>query len=50
MEETYGVMVAARGDLAVAVALQDVAGKKKLVPNDHPWVETARHIGTFLGD
>ncbi len=50
LEGTYGVMVAARGDQAVPVPLQEVAGKNKLVPLDHPWVETARHVGTFLGD
>lgn len=49
-EEHYGIMVAARGDSTDAVPLREVAGKKKLVPLDHPWVETARHVGTNLGD
>jgi 6-phosphofructokinase 1 len=48
-EGTYGIMVAARGDQAEAVPLSEVAGKKKLVPLNHPWVETARHVGTYLG-
>ncbi len=47
---TYGVMVAARGDEAVPVPLEEVAGKKKLVPPDHPWVTSARRVGTCMGD
>jgi len=49
-EETYGVMVASRGDSAEPVPLEDVAGKRKVVPLDHPWIETARQVGTNLGD
>lgn len=45
-----GVMVAARGDDTEAVPLEKVAGKKKLVPPDHPWVLSARHVGTSMGD
>lgn len=46
----YGVMIASRGDEAVAVPLEEVAGVKKLVPVDHPWVQTARLTGACLGD
>lgn len=46
----YGVMVAARGDQTRAVELEEVAGKTKTVPPDHPWVVTARHVGTNLGE
>lgn len=49
-EGRYGVMVAARGRGAEPVALEEVAGKKKLVTPDHPWVQAARHVGTCLGD
>ena len=49
-QERYGVMVAARGDEAVPVPLEEVAGNKKLVPPDHPWVVSARRVGTCLGD
>jgi 6-phosphofructokinase 1 len=49
-EEHYGVMVAARGDGTEAVPLEKVAGKRKTVPPDHSWVQTARHVGTCLGD
>ncbi len=45
-----GVMVAARGDNAVPVPLEDVAGNKKLVPADHPWIESARRVGVSFGD
>ncbi|MDR1387817.1 MAG: 6-phosphofructokinase [Propionibacteriaceae bacterium] len=50
MEETFGVLVAARGDGAEAVPLSEVAGKLKTVPVDHDWVQTARKIGVGLGD
>lgn len=43
-------MVAARGEGTTPVALGDVAGKRKTVPLDHPWVVTARQVGTCLGD
>jgi 6-phosphofructokinase 1 len=46
----FGVMVAARGDNTEPVPLDQVAGKLKLVPPDHSWVEAARRVGTCLGD
>ncbi|HEU6448639.1 MAG TPA: ATP-dependent 6-phosphofructokinase [Verrucomicrobiae bacterium] len=46
----FGVMVAARGDKTEPVPLERVAGKRKTVPPDHPWVEAARRVGTCLGD
>jgi 6-phosphofructokinase 1 len=46
----YGVMVASRGEGTEPVLLEDVAGKKKLVPKDHPWVLSAKRVGTNLGD
>jgi len=46
----YGVMVAAKGDGTKAEKLEDVAGKVKTVPPDHPWVLSARHVGTNMGD
>jgi len=47
---TYGVMVAARGDGTEPVPLDQVVGKRKNVPLDHPWLESARNVGTSLGD
>jgi 6-phosphofructokinase 1 len=49
-EGVFGVMVAARGDGTEPVPLERVAGKRKIVSPDHPWVETARHVGTCFGD
>jgi 6-phosphofructokinase 1 len=49
-EGVYGVMVAARGEGAEPVPLEQVAGNKKLVPVDHPWVVSARRVGVCLGD
>jgi ATP-dependent phosphofructokinase / diphosphate-dependent phosphofructokinase len=49
-EGTYGVMLAARGERTELVALEDVVGRIKTVPLDHPWIESARLVGTSLGD
>jgi 6-phosphofructokinase 1 len=49
-DEQFGVMVAARGDSTEAVPLEKVAGKRKTVPLDHPWLQSARLVGTALGD
>jgi 6-phosphofructokinase 1 len=46
----YGVMVAARGDGTKPVAIESVAGKVKTVPLDHPWIQSARRVGTNFGD
>lgn len=49
-EEHYGVMVAAHRDGVKPVPLEEVAGKRKVIPADHPWIESARAVGTCLGD
>jgi len=46
----YGVMVAARGEGTRPVKLEDAAGKVKTVPPDHPWILSARRVGTNFGD
>ncbi len=46
----FGVMVAARGDCVEPVALKDVVGKRKTVPLDHCWIESARSVHTCFGD
>ncbi len=48
-ETQYGHMIAARGAGTEPVPLTEVAGRKKLVPPNHPWVRTARQIGVCLG-
>jgi 6-phosphofructokinase len=49
-EGVFGVMVAARGGSTIPVPLDQVIGRHKLVPQDHPWIENARQVGTHLGD
>ena len=49
-EGVFGVMVAARGDGVKVVPIEEVAGKLKTVALDHQWIETARRVGTCLGD
>jgi len=46
----YGVMVAVRGDECVPIPLDEAAGQLKTVPLDHPWVQSARLVGTCFGD
>lgn len=46
----YGVMVAARSEGIEAVPLAQVAGKLKTVPINHPWIESAKRVGTCMGD
>lgn len=46
----FGVMVAARGEGTEPVPLDEVAGHRKVVPLDHPWITSARCIGTNMGD
>jgi 6-phosphofructokinase 1 len=49
-DNVFGVMVASRGDGTEPVPLVKVSGKRKTVPPNHSWVETARRVGTCLGD
>lgn len=46
----FGVMVAARGEGYEPVPIEEVAGHRKLVPTDHPWIDCARKVGTSFGD
>lgn len=45
----YNCMVAVRGDGCKAVPLEDVAGKRKAIPDDHPWLHAAQMVETCLG-
>jgi 6-phosphofructokinase 1 len=49
-EGKTGVMVGRQGERAVPVKLAEVAGRKRVVPLDHPWVETLRRLDICLGD
>jgi 6-phosphofructokinase 1 len=46
----FGVMVAAHRDGTRAVPIEKVAGHLSTVPLDHLLLQTARHVGTCLGD
>ncbi len=49
-ERIFGVMVAARGEGAQPVPLDQVVGKRKEMLLDHPWIVAARAVGTCFGD
>ncbi|MDD4879188.1 MAG: ATP-dependent 6-phosphofructokinase [Candidatus Omnitrophica bacterium] len=49
-EGAFGHMVAVRNNEFVKVSLRDVAKGKRLVPKNHPLVESARSVGTCFGD
>lgn len=49
-KKEYGVMLALQGNKIKPIPLEEVAGKKKLVPPDHPLVGSARLLGTSFGD
>ncbi|MDE3083646.1 MAG: 6-phosphofructokinase [Verrucomicrobiota bacterium] len=46
----YNIMVGLKGDDCVPVPLAKVAGLKRVVPSNHPWIKTARLVETCLGD
>jgi 6-phosphofructokinase 1 len=48
-EDIFGVMVASRGEGAEPVLLEQVAGFRRTVPLDHPWITSALRVGTNLG-
>ena len=46
----YGVMLGSKGEGVEAIPLEEVAGMLKIVPLDHPWLNSARWVGTCLGE
>jgi 6-phosphofructokinase len=46
----FGVMVGYRHGEAVSVPFEEVVDREKPVPLDHPWIVSARHVGTVFGD
>jgi 6-phosphofructokinase 1 len=46
----YNRMVCLRGSEVASVPLEEVAGRVKLVPPDHPLIRAARRVGTNFGD
>lgn len=49
-EGHYNIMVGLKGTECVPVPLKKVAGIKRIVPVDHPWITTARLVETCMGD
>jgi 6-phosphofructokinase len=49
-EGKYNRMVAMRGGTVTSIPIEEVAGKIKLVPPDHPLIRAARGVGTNFGD
>jgi len=47
---TFGVMMTIQGGKIVPRPLEEVVGKRKNVPLDHQWIDTARHLGIAMGD
>lgn len=46
----FGVMISFKEGRFAAVPLEQVAGQHKYIPLDHSWIESARRVGTCLGD
>lgn len=49
-EGKFGVLVALKNGETVPVPLEEIVGKRRVVPADHDWIAAARSIGTCLGD
>ena len=49
-DNANGIMVAIKNGCAHPVPLEKVVDKRKTVPLDHVWLETARRVGVCLGD
>ena len=49
-ENKFGVMVGIHDGRTGSVPIEDVAQSEKPVPLDHPWLVSARNIGTIFGD
>ncbi len=49
-QQKYGYMISARGEGTAMVPIAEVAGVRKTVPLDHPWIESARKLGVAFGD
>ncbi|MBP5695085.1 MAG: 6-phosphofructokinase [Treponema sp.] len=49
-EGDFGKLVALQNGQIVGVPLEEIAGRVKNIPVDHPMIKTARELGTCLGD
>ena len=50
MRGDYGRMVGLKGNDIVSVDMSDVAGRQRLIEPDNHMLETARAVGTCMGD
>lgn len=50
LDGVFGVMIAKKGTKYKPVPLEEIAGNRRTVPVDHPWITAARAVGTCLGD
>ncbi len=50
LKKKFGVMISVRGQELVPIPLKKVAGRLKVVPLDHIWIQTARQLGVSFGD
>ena len=46
----FGKLVALQNNQIVGVPLEEIAGRVKTIPLNHPMLKTARELGTCLGD
>ncbi len=49
-EGKYNVMIAYDSGICKPIPIEEVAGKRKIVPPDHPMITSARLVGTCMGD
>jgi 6-phosphofructokinase 1 len=49
-DEMYGYMVGIQGNSLVEVPLEEVAKGQRQIPHDDPLIQTARAVGTCVGD
>ncbi len=48
-DENYGIMAAIQGQHIKPVRLEEVVGKRKVIPLDHSWIKTATQLEISLG-
>lgn len=49
-EGVSGAMIAVKGQGTEAIPLEQVVGQRSVVPLNHSWLQSARRVGTCLGD
>ncbi len=49
-EDHYGVMMALQEGRFEPVLLEEVVGGHKQIPMEHPWIQSAKRVGTCLGN